>query len=307
MTIYIKRLTKVLPTVSVLVKQAKKMGLTEVSSNFCFGGFQKTFSHESSELKCKMQFSVYIPPQVDTNKVPVIYWLSGLECTEQNFPQKAGAQRIASELGILIVCPDTSPRGCNIDGENDSWDFGTGAGFYLNASREPWNKNYRMYSYVTAELPAVITENFPVISTKQSIMGHSMGGHGALICALKNPGKYCSVSAFAPICHPSACPWGRKAFSGYLGGEDGSNWDEWDATKLVAKYDGPPLEIFIDQGMADKFLTVGQLQPEVFVDACKNAEMAVILKKRESYDHGYYFIATFIEEHLKFHARYLKV
>lgn len=253
-----------------------------------------------------MQFAVYIPPQAESSKVPVIYWLSGLECTEQNFAQKGGAQRVASELGIMIVCPDTSPRGCGIEGEDDSWDFGTGAGFYVNATREPWNKNYRMYSYVTEELPAVIAEKFPINQGKQSIMGHSMGGHGALICALKNPGKYCSVSAFAPICHPSASNWGRKAFSGYLGSEDDGNWSDWDATKLVAKYDGPPLEIFIDQGMADKFLTAGQLQPETFVEACKNAEMAVILKKREGYDHGYYYIATFIEEHLEHHFRYLK-
>ncbi|XP_039295732.1 S-formylglutathione hydrolase [Nilaparvata lugens] len=200
-----------------------------------------------------------------------------------------------------------SPGGCGIEGEDDRWDFGTAAGFYLDATREPWATNYRMYSYVTQELPQLITQHFPALDTsRQSIMGHSMGGHGALICALKNPGLYKSVSAFAPICHPTAAPVGRSAFEGYLGAEQEDKWAQYDATCLVQHYDGPPLQILIDQGLSDKFLEAGQLQPDEFVAACKNAEMAVILRKREGYDHGYFFISTFIEEHFKHHAQYLK-
>ncbi|KAG8235423.1 hypothetical protein J437_LFUL017391 [Ladona fulva] len=281
-----------------------KMTFTEVSSNRCFGGYQKVFSHESKELKCKMNFAVYLPPQAenDGEKLPVVYWLSGLTCTEQNFIQKAGAQRYASELGIIIVCPDTSPRGCNIPGEDDSWDFGTGAGFYVDATADPWKKNYRMFSYVTEELPNLIEDSFPVDPNRKSIMGHSMGGHGALICALKTKGKYCSVSAFSPICHPTACPWGKKAFSGYLGGGDGDkSWEEWDATCLVAKYNGPPLEILIHQ-----FLKENQLLPEKLVAACTQGKVPVVLHMSEGYDHSYYFIASFIGQHLEHHAKYLK-
>lgn len=281
--------------------------LTQVSNNFCFGGHQKVYSHDSSILKCKMKFAIYLPPQAETESVPVIYWLSGLTCNELNFIQKAGAQRFASQYGFIVVCPDTSPRGCNIPGEEDSWDFGTGAGFYVDATQEPWKENYHMYTYVAEELPELIAANFPVKKNKQSIMGHSMGGHGALICALKNPGKYQTVSAFAPICNPSKCSWGKKALTGYLGQDDGdAEWEQWDATCLVSKYDGPPLEIFIDQGSKDEFLAAGQLQPEKFVMACKNAQMPVVLKMRDGYDHSYFYIATFIEEHFAYHARYLK-
>jgi len=205
------------------------MSITEVSCNKCFGGSQKVYSHHSSELGCDMKFAIFLPSTAKSgHPAPALYWLSGLTCTEQNFIQKAGAQNYAEKHGIIIICPDTSPRGCNIPGEDESWDFGTGAGFYLNATEEKWKTNYRMFSYVTEELPKLINANFPVIQDKISISGHSMGGHGALVCALKNPGLYKSVSAFAPICNPINCPWGDKAFSGYLGGNKES-WKQWDA------------------------------------------------------------------------------
>ncbi|XP_067014423.1 S-formylglutathione hydrolase isoform X2 [Anabrus simplex] len=253
-----------------------------------------------------MNFAVYLPPQSDEGKVPVVYWLSGLTCTEQNFIQKAGAQRYAAEHGVIIVGPDTSPRGCNIPGEDDSWDFGTGAGFYVDATQEPWNKNYRMFSYVTKELPELVKKHFPVLPDCQSIMGHSMGGHGALICALKNPGKYRSVSAFAPICNPTKGAWGKKALGGYLGTSDSDVWNSWDATELVKKYSGPPLEILIDQGKEDQFLKDGQLLPENLVAACQASEMPVILHMREGYDHSYFYVSTFIGEHLQHHMHYLR-
>ena len=284
----------------------KMAALKEVSSARCFGGFQKVFEHESSELKCRMKFAVYLPPQVDSERVPVLYWLSGLTCTEQNFISKAGAQRVASSLGLALVAPDTSPRGCNIEGEEVSWDFGTGAGFYVNATQEKWKTNYRMYSYVTSELQEVVRKNFNVVPDRQSIFGHSMGGHGALVCALKNPAMYCSVSAFAPICNPVNCPWGQKAFSGYLG-EDRAQWKEWDATELVRQYRGPTLSyVLIDQGKADSFLTDGQLLPENFVSAAQSAGVPTVLRMQEGYDHGYYFIASFVEDHLRHHAAALK-
>ncbi|XP_069687639.1 S-formylglutathione hydrolase [Periplaneta americana] len=279
--------------------------LKEVSSNRCFGGFQKIFSHDSKELGCKMNFAVYLPPQAEDGKVPVIYWLSGLTCTEQNFIFKSGFQRYASEYGVIVIGPDTSPRGCNIPGEDESYDFGTGAGFYLDATQEPWNKNYRMFSYVTKELPEVVNSNFPVLPDCQSIMGHSMGGHGALICALKNPGKYRTVSVFAAVCNPTQGRWGKKVLAGYLGSSESSNWADWDATELVKKYNGPPLEILLDQGKEDEFLAA-DLFPENFVNACKESQTPVILHMREGYDHSYYYIATFIGEHFKHHLRYLK-
>lgn len=252
-----------------------------------------------------MNFAVYLPPQAEDGKLPVIYWLSGLACTEQNFIMKSGVQRYASEQGIIIVAPDTSPRGCNIPGEDDSYDFGTGAGFYLDATQEPWSENYRMFSYITKELPEVINSNFAALEESQSIMGHSMGGHGALICALKNPGKYRSVSAFSAICNPSVSAWGQKAFSGYLGSAESANWANWDATELVKKYSGPPFEILLDQGKADPRLET-DLFPENFVNACKESEIPVILHMRDGYDHSYYYIASFIEEHIKHHTKYLK-
>merc|ERR1712137_116940 len=243
------------------ISSAIMTGLNQVSSNKCFGGFQKVFSHDSEELKCKMNFSIYLPPQSEDTevKLPVIYWLSGLTCSEQNFIQKAGGQRLAAEHGVIIVCPDTSPRGCNIEGEDDSWDFGTGAGFYLDATEEKWKTNYRMFSYVTKELPLLVASHFPVNSSLQSIMGHSMGGHGALTIALKNPGVYRSVSAFAPIANPTAVPWGKKAFPLYLGA-DAESWKEYDSVELIRKYTGPHVRLLVDQGAADNFLEE-QLKP----------------------------------------------
>ena len=218
-----------------------------VSSNKCFGGKQEVYSHQSEELKCKMNFSIYIPSKAsDGIKVPVLYFLSGLTCTEQNFIIKSGFQRYASEEGLIVVGPDTSPRGLNIDGEDTDWDFGTGAGFYVDSTQDKWKDNYRMYSYVTKELPKIIENNFPVIIGCQSISGHSMGGHGALICSLKNPGLYKSVTAFSPISNPSKGKWGQKCFNGYLG-PNPKDWEEWDATLLAAKYNGPPLHLLIDQ------------------------------------------------------------
>ncbi|XP_023231773.1 S-formylglutathione hydrolase-like [Centruroides sculpturatus] len=279
--------------------------ISRISSFRCFGGYQRIYSHFSEILKCKMNFSIYIPPQAEDNKVPVLYWLSGLTCTEQNFIQKAGAQRYAAEHGVIIVGPDTSPRGCNIEGEDDSWDLGTGAGFYINATEDKWKNHYKMYSYVTEELPDIIIKNFPVVQDKQSIFGHSMGGHGALICALKNPGKYCSVSALAPICNPVEADWGKKAFTAYLG-ENTESWKNWDATHLVKKYNGPPLTILIDQGSEDEFLNLKQLLPENFVKACSESKMPVILRMQEGYDHSYYFISSFISDHIAHHMQFLK-
>ncbi|XP_054271324.1 S-formylglutathione hydrolase-like [Macrosteles quadrilineatus] len=279
--------------------------VTKVSCNRSFEGHQYVFSHHSSELKCEMKFAIYLPPQAESGDVPVIYWLSGLTCNELNFVQKAGAQKYAAKHGIAVVCPDTSPRGCNIPGEADKWDFGVGAGFYVDATQAPWDKNFRMYTYVTKELPEVIADKFPVDPKRQSIMGHSMGGHGALICALKNPYKYASVSAFSPICNPSVSPWGKNALSGYLG-SDTDAWKQYDATCLVSAYDGPVIDILIDQGADDEYIKAGELLPENFMNACKNALVPAVLKMREGYDHSYFYVASFIEEHFEFHAKHLK-
>lgn len=262
------------------------------------------YEHDSLELKCKMRFGIYLPPKSESAKCPVLYWLSGLTCTEQNFITKASSQQAAAEHGLVVVVPDTSPRGCNIPGEDENWDFGTGAGFYVNASEEPWKTNYRMYAYVTDELPRLVDANFSVISGKMSIFGHSMGGHGALVCALKNPGKYKSVSALAPICNPVMCPWGQKAFTGYLG-PDKTKWETYDATSLVGSYSGPHLDILVDQGKDDQFLVAGQLLPDNFIKACTEKKIPVVLRLQEGYDHSYYFIASFIGDHIKHHAKYL--
>ncbi|KAK3868642.1 hypothetical protein Pcinc_025984 [Petrolisthes cinctipes] len=280
--------------------------ITEESTNKVFGGWQKVFSHQSKELGCKMKFGVYVPPQSDSGPVPVVYWLSGLTCTEQNFITKAGSQSHAAKHGFLVVAPDTSPRGCNIEGEDDSYDFGSGAGFYIDATEEKWKTNYRMYSYVTKELPAVIAANFKVQADNNAIMGHSMGGHGALICALKNPGMYKSVSAFAPICNPTCCPWGIKGFTGYLGEGNKNVWKEYDACELLKKYNGPPLEILVDQGKGDNFLADGQLLPDNLVGACAKAGVPVVMRMQEDYDHSYYFISTFMGDHFDHHAKFLK-
>ncbi|XP_069746388.1 S-formylglutathione hydrolase isoform X2 [Narcine bancroftii] len=251
-----------------------------------------------------MRFGIYLPPKSKHAKCPVLYWLSGLTCTEQNFITKACSQQVAAETGLIIVVPDTSPRGCNVAGEDDSWDFGTGAGFYVNATEEPWKTNYRMYSYVTEELPRLVDSHFSVVPEKMSIFGHSMGGHGALVCALRNPGKFKSVSALAPICNPIQCPWGQKAFTGYLG-PDKTTWEIYDATCLASTYSGPCLDILIDQGKDDQFLAAGQLLPDNFVEVCTKKRTPVVFRLQEGYDHSYYFIASFIRDHIKHHAKYL--
>eukprot|EP00051_Salpingoeca_urceolata_P027123 m.480118 g.480118 ORF g.480118 m.480118 type:complete len:291 (+) comp21704_c0_seq1:85-957(+) len=286
------------------MSQAVKMAAKLISSTKCFGGQVKVFQHASKVLNCEMKFSTFVPPQAESGPVPVLYFLSGLTCNETNFITKAGAQRPASKRGLMLVCPDTSPRGVKVEGDEDSWDFGTGAGFYVDATTDGWKDHYKMYSYITEELPALVNELLPADPERISITGHSMGGHGALISALKNPGMYKSVSAFAPICHPSACPWGKKAFTGYLG-TDEDVWAEYDATKLVAKYNGPPLHIKIDQGLEDGFLGQNQLLPDDFFQAAKSSGVGVALAKQEGYDHSYYFISTFIEEHIDHHARVL--
>ena len=279
--------------------------LEKKSSTKCFDGNVEMYSHGSSETNTNMAFSVFLPHKAETQKCPVLYWLSGLTCTEQNFITKAGAQRVAAELGLILVCPDTSPRGCNIEGEDDSWDFGSGAGFYVDATEEKWKTNYRMYSYVTKELPTLIENNFPVLPDRRSIFGHSMGGHGALICALKNPGFYKSVSAFSPICNPINCPWGEKAFTGYLG-DNKEVWKQYDACELSSSYSGPKLVIFSDQGAEDGFLKQKQLLPDNLVASCaRNENVHLISRLHPGYDHSYYFIATFVEEHLRFHGKIL--
>ncbi|GLZ87045.1 S-formylglutathione hydrolase [Metapseudomonas resinovorans] len=280
------------------------MTLEIVSSNKSFGGWHKRYRHRSTSLNCEMVFAVYLPPQAEQGgKLPVLYWLSGLTCTDENFMQKAGAQRLASELGLIIVAPDTSPRGADVPGDPDNaWDFGLGAGFYLNASQEPYARHYRMHDYVVHELPALIEANFPV-SGKRGISGHSMGGHGALVCALRNPGRYQSLSAFAPISNPMACPWGEKAFSRYLG-DDRARWRDWDASVLLAEAT-ERLPILVDQGDRDDFLA-NQLKPEALQAAAKAAGHPLTLRLQPGYDHSYYFIASFIGDHLKHHAAALK-
>ena len=273
-----------------------------ISEHKCFGGVQGYYSHASNEIALEMKFSVFQPPQAKAGRVPVLYYLAGLTCTEETFASKAGAQRIAAELGLMLVAPDTSPRGANVPEETDSWDFGVGAGFYVDATREPWAAHYRMYSYVSAELPAMIAGKFPADADRQGIFGHSMGGHGALVCALRNPDQYKSVSAFAPIAAPMRCPWGKKAFRGYLGDEHAA-WKEYDSSELIrrARFAGP---ILVDQGLADKFLS-DQLYPEILETACRETGQPLILRRQEGYDHGYFFISTFMEDHLRHHAAHL--
>ena len=275
--------------------------LQQVSGQRCFGGWLNRYSHRSEALDCWMIFAVFLPPQAAEQPVPVLWWLSGLTCTDENFMQKAGAQRLAAELGLAIVCPDTSPRGTELPGEHDSYDLGSGAGFYLNATQAPWSAHYQMYDYVSDELPALVREHLPV-DGRQSIAGHSMGGHGALVCALRNPGRYQSVSAFAPICHPAECLWGIKAFSAYLG-EDRNDWVDWDATQLIPGAT-EQLPLLIDQGTDDEFLGE-QLKPGSLEQACIATHHPLELRMQAGYDHSYYFIATFINEHLRHHARAL--
>ena len=277
--------------------------MESIACSKMFGGEQRRYKHKSEKLSCDMHFSIYLPPQVSEGRVPVLYWLSGLTGTDENFVIKAGAQRVASELGLAIVMGDTSPRGEDVpDDPEQAYDFGLGAGFYLNATQAPWNKHYKMYDYVTQELPALINDNFPVDSSRQSIFGHSMGGHGALSIALKNPDKYKSVSAFAPIVSPINCPWGCKAFKSYLG-EDVSIWQEYDSAALIAKAT-THLPMLVDQGTADEFLD-NQLKPGLLLEAAEKAGYPLQFIEREGYDHSYFFIASFIEEHLRFHKKIL--
>lgn len=273
-----------------------------ISEHACFGGTQRFLAHDSRECATEMRFAVYEPPQARLGRVPVLYYLAGLTCTEETFMIKAGAQRLAAELGLMLVAPDTSPRQPRLPGDDASWDFGLGAGFYVDATEAPWSAHYRMYSYVTRELPGIIATAFPADSARQGIFGHSMGGHGALVCALRNPDRYRSLSAFAPIAAPMQCPWGRKAFGGYLG-PDETTWMDYDASALVARrpFHSP---ILVDQGTADKFLAE-QLNPEIFAEACRRSGQPFELRLHAGYDHGYYFIQTFMEDHLRWHARQL--
>lgn len=276
--------------------------LEVVSRNRCFDGEVTRYRHRSRALDCDMVFGAYLPPRAETAPVPVIYWLSGLTCTDENFMQKAGAQRLAAQLGIAIVCPDTSPRGTQLPGEHDDYDFGSGAGFYVNATRAPWDRHYRMYDYVVDELPALVEANLRVTQAR-SIAGHSMGGHGALVCALRNPARYRAVSAFAPICNPCDVPWGRKAFTGYLGNDE-QCWREYDAVRLIRAGHRPPGTLLVDQGEADNFLG-DQLRPEALEGACAEAGVPLDLGRWPGYDHSYYFIASRIDAHLNHHARAL--
>ncbi len=270
-----------------------------VSEHRSFGGIQGIYRHESQCTGTPMQFSVYLPPETAESKCAVLWFLSGLTCTEENFTVKAGAQQFASRHSLIVVAPDTSPRGAGITGEDDTYDFGTGAGFYVDATESPWVRNYLMYTYVTRELQDLVISNFPVDPSRQGITGHSMGGHGALTIGLKNPKLFRSISAFAPICAPTQCPWGQKALSGYLG-LDETLWSDYDATELV-KRGFRSQTILVDQGEADGFLEE-QLKPELLSAACEAASQSLQLRMQPGYDHSYYFISSFIEDHIEFHA-----
>ncbi len=280
------------------------MSIENLNCNKSFGGWHKQYSHRSETLNCSMRFAIYLPPQASSGEnVPVLYWLSGLTCTDENFMHKAGAQRVAAELGIAIVAPDTSPRGEEV-ADDEGYDLGQGAGFYVDATQAPWNRHYRMYDYVVNELPRLIESTFPV-SEQRAIAGHSMGGHGALTIALRNPQRYRSVSAFSPISNPLNCPWGKKALAAYLG-KDTHGWRDYDASVLMraAKQAQHQVPALVDQGEADEFLAE-QLQPERLEAAAKVSGYPLELRRHEGYDHSYYFIASFIEEHLRFHATHL--
>lgn len=279
-----------------------------IDSHRSFGGEQRRYQHRSAVLSCEMNFSLFLPPQAllrQAQPAPVLFWLSGLTCDDQNFVTKAGAQRWAAQAGIAVVAPDTSPRGEGVaDDPEGAYDFGLGAGFYLNATQDPYADHYRMYDYIVEELPQLLANEFPMLGKSCAISGHSMGGHGALVLALRNPGRYSSVSAFAPICAPTACPWGEKAFSGYLGSERGA-WLDYDATALIAQNPALALPIRIDQGAGDEFL-VPQLQPERLLTAATEAGVTIDYHLHDGYDHSYYFIASFMAEHVAFHAEHLK-
>ncbi len=277
--------------------------MEQIDAHRCFGGQQLRFRHPSAVLGCDMTFSIYLPPQADKGPVPVLYWLSGLTCTDENFVTKAGAQRYAAEYGIALVAPDTSPRGAGVpDDPEAAYDFGLGAGFYVNASQEPWARHYRMYDYVVEELPALINAQLPVDGDRNAISGHSMGGHGALTIALKNPGLYRSVSAFAPICSPMRCPWGEKALAGYLG-DDRNTWRDYDSSELIRRAN-QHIPMLVDQGDADNFLRE-QLKPELLQQAASAVGYPLELRIQPGYDHSYFFIASLIGDHLRFHAQHL--
>lgn len=280
-----------------------KTTIEKVSSTKSFGGWHEQHQHHSQMLQCDMRFALYLPPHASaSNPVPVVYWLSGLTCTDENFMQKAGALRVAAELGVAIVAPDTSPRGEGVpDDPEGAFDLGLGAGFYVNATQAPWDKHYRMYDYVLHELPALVEEAFPV-TDKRAISGHSMGGHGALVVGLRNPESFASISAFSPIANPVNCPWGRKAFGAYLGNQV-SQWYEYDATELLKEH-GSIRPILVDQGDADNFLAE-QLKPDALKTVAAERGAPLELRMQPGYDHSYYFIASFIEEHLRFHAKHL--
>jgi S-formylglutathione hydrolase len=273
-----------------------------LSETRCFGGVQKTLGHDSEATGTPMKVSVFLPPAAERGPVPVLYFLSGLTCTEENVTVKGGAQRFAAQAGLAFVAPDTSPRGLDLPGEHEDWDFGSGAGFYVNATEAPWKDHYRMYEYVTEELPRAIGASQPIDTSRASITGHSMGGHGALVIGLRNPERYASISAFAPIVSPTRCPWGEKAFSAYLGA-DRASWAAYDASLLVAERTHPN-PILIDQGTADGFLEE-QLKPELFREACARSGQALELRMQEGYDHSYFFIASFMEDHVAHAARAL--
>ncbi len=287
-------------------------GYETVSTHRAFEDRVGFYKHQSAVNTCQMKFAVFTPPQAERGKVPVLYYLAGLTCTEETFMIKAGAQRVAAELGLMLVAPDTSPRGVPLPGDSESYDFGVGAGFYLDATEEPWSRHYRMYSYVTQELPAIIEAHFPADESRQGIFGHSMGGHGAITIGLRNPQRYQSISAFAPISAPKQCPWGQKALPRYLGpengGPDGSQWDAYDSSALMSKVKDaarrPPL--LVDQGLGDQFLET-QLHPHLLEAAAKASGYPLTLRRHPGYDHGYYFISTFMEDHLRHHAAQLGV
>jgi len=275
-----------------------------LSEHACFGGIQRFYRFDATAIGLPMRFSVYLPPGAEGKRLPVLFYLAGLTCTEETFMTKAGAQRVAAQEGLILVTPDTSPRGAGVAGETDDWDFGVGAGFYVDAIEAPWAQRYRMYSHVL-ELREQVVASLPADPARMGIFGHSMGGHGALMMALRNPDLFRSVSAFAPIAAPMRCPWGQKAFGGYLGA-DQSNWRQYDASELMAAMDTAPFPggILIDQGLADKFLAE-QLYPEAFEQACARAGQPLTLRRHAGYDHGYYFISSFVEDHLRFHRRLL--
>lgn len=275
--------------------------LETISEHRCFGGTVGYYRHRSEVNDCEMRFAAFVPPGASSGSVPVVTYLAGLTCTEETFMIKAGAQRVAAERGLMLIAPDTSPRGERVpDAEDTAWDLGLGAGFYVDATAEPWSRHYRMYSYITTELPGIVAAAFPADMSRQGIFGHSMGGHGALVLGLRNPGTYTSISAFAPIAAPARCPWGQKAFTAYLG-PDQAAWRDWDATELLARGRRSSHTILVDQGLDDPFLGP-QLFPEALEDASAAAGQPLELRRHAGYDHGYFFIASFVADHLHHHA-----